>query len=125
MLDTVNGAAPQAAAPPPAEAKSSAPVRELTIDLEFPVMAHGDTVKKLTFRRPTGGDLMAMGAEYPIVIDWTTGRVTPHPECMGRMMGRLADVPPSTIKSMDAMDFATCAHALMPFFPPGAQAMQY
>ena len=111
--------APAEAAPPPARTK------EISIDLEMPVQAYGDMLKKITFRRPTGGDIMAMGDGYPIVINWQTGQVTPHPKVMGEMMAVLASVPPSTIKSMDAQDWSTCAHALMGFFPPGAQAMQY
>jgi hypothetical protein len=88
-------------------------------------MAHGDMIKKITFRRPTGGDIMEMGEGYPINIDWETGVVRPNPVVMGMMMSRLAEVPPSTIKAMDAIDWSTCAHALMGFFPPGAQAMRF
>jgi hypothetical protein len=99
--------------------------KEITIDLETPVMAHGDMIKKITFRRPTGGDIMALGDNYPIHIEWTTGSIRPNPPAMGEMMSVLAAVPPSTIKAMDAEDWSTCAHALMGFFPPGAQAMQF
>jgi hypothetical protein len=41
------------------------------------------------------------------------------------MMSVLAAVPPSTIKALSAKDWSTCAHALMSFFPPGQQAMQF
>lgn len=117
----------EAAAAPAPEAEVKAPTRpkEITIDLDTPVQAYGDMVKKLTFRRPTGGDIMQLGDGYPINIDWQTGRVTPNPKVMGEMMAILANVPPSAIRSMDANDWSTCAHALMGFFPPGAQAMQY
>jgi hypothetical protein len=113
---------------PEAEAAPAEPrtrVKEVTIDLGTPVMAHGEMVKKLTFRRPTGGDIMGMGDGYPINIDWVSGRITPNPPVMGHMMSILATVPPSTIKALDAEDWSTCAHALMGFFPPGVQAMQY
>jgi len=109
----------------PAAAAPAPKPKEMTIDLQTAVMANGDMVKKLTFRKPTGGDIMALTEGYPINIDWTTGRVTPNPPAMGAMMAVLAAVPPSTIKAMDAEDWSTCAHALMGFFPPGAQAMQY
>jgi hypothetical protein len=112
-------------AEPKAEAKAPARPKEIVIDLTTPVQAYGETVKQLKFRRPTGGDIMAMGDGYPIVIDWATGKVTPNPKVMGEMMSTLAAVPPSTIKALDAEDWSTCAHALMGFFPPGAQAMQY
>jgi hypothetical protein len=100
-------------------------VMEIVIDLETPVMAHGEMVKQLKFRRPTGADIMALGDNYPIHIDWSTGVIRPNPPAMGDMMSALAAVPPSTIKALDAEDWSTCAHALMGFFPPGAQAMQF
>jgi hypothetical protein len=112
------------AEPPPAPARVTRP-KEITIELQAPVQAHGEMVKKLTFRRPTGGDIMAMGDGYPIHIDWGSGRITPNPPVMGAMMSALAAVPPSTIKALDSEDWSTCAHALMGFFPPGPQAMQY
>jgi hypothetical protein len=110
----------QAEAPKPA-----ARPKEIVIDLTTPVQANGELVKKLVFRRPTGGDIMSMGDGYPINIDWQSGKVTPNPVVMGAMMSMLAAVPPSTIKALDSEDWSTCAHALMGFFPPGAQAMQY
>ena len=112
---------PVAAATAPAKERP----KEISIDLTTPVQAHGETIKKLTFRRPTGGDIMALGDNYPIHIDWTTGLIRPNPPAMGEMMSTLAQVPPSTIKALDAEDWSTCAHALMGFFPPGAQAMQF
>jgi len=107
----------------PAAAAPAKP-KDVVIELDRPVMANGDMVKKLTFREPTGGDIMSLGDAYPIIINWETGRVTPNPAPMGMMMGILAGVPPSTIRALSANDWATCAHALMGFFPPGAQAMQ-
>lgn len=108
----------------PAPAKPER-VKELVIELTTPVQAHGETLNKITFRRPTGKDIMAIGDSYPIHIDWNTGVVRPNPPAMGQMMSLLAAVPPSTIEKMDAEDWSTCAHALMGFFPPGAQAMQF
>jgi hypothetical protein len=100
-------------------------VKEIVIDLTTPVQAHGDLLKQMKFRRPTGGDIMSLGEGYPITINWQTGQITPNPSVMGQMMSLLAAVPPSTINALDAEDWATCAHALMGFFPPGVQAMQY
>ncbi|MET3996000.1 hypothetical protein ABID65_007672 [Bradyrhizobium sp. S3.9.2] len=114
---------PVQAAPAPVE-KPARP-KEVVIDLGTPVQAHGEMLSKITFRRPTGKDIMAIGDDYPIHIDWATGQVRPNPPAMGQMMSLLAAVPPSTIQSMDAEDWSTCAHALMGFFPPGAQAMQF
>lgn len=124
MNEAVN---PKKIEQPAAEAAvaPAARLKEIVINLETPVQAHGETIKQLKFRRPTGGDIMAMGTGYPINIDWTSGAITPNPAVMGEMMSVLAVVPPSTIKALDAEDWSTCAHALMRFFPPGAQAMQF
>jgi len=109
----------KAAAPPKEESA------DITITLRKPVMANGEMMKELTFREPTGGDMLLIGEKWPVNIDWQTGVVTPNPEVMGDVMSTLAAVPPSTIKSLKAKDFSTCAHALMGFFVPDAQAMQY
>jgi hypothetical protein len=110
----------------PVEAAASpAETTDIVINLKKPVMANGEMVKSLTFREPTGGDMLMIGERWPVNIDWSTGVVTPNPEIMGNVMSTLAAVPPSTIKAMRAKDFSTCAHALMGFFVPDAQAMQY
>jgi hypothetical protein len=108
----------------PAAAAPAQKSNDVSVDLDKPVMANGEMVKKITFREPTGGDIMSLGDDFPINIDWATGRVTPNPKPMGDMMSVLAAVPPSTIKALSANDWSTCAHALMGFFTPGAQAMQ-
>jgi Phage tail assembly chaperone proteins, E, or 41 or 14 len=115
-------------AAPKAETQTEAKpekLKEITIDLETPVMAWGDMATKLTFRRPTGADIMALGEGYPININWTTGQVTPNPKFMGPMMAVLAGVPETTIRNLDGIDWSTCAHAIMGFFPPGVQALRY
>jgi hypothetical protein len=123
MADTNAARKPEAVKTDPPPVVKPDRKKEITIELETPVMANGEMLKKITFRRPTGGDIMALGDNYPIHIDWTTGLIRPNPPAMGDMMATLAAVPPSTIKSMDAEDWSTCAHALMGFFPPGVQAM--
>jgi hypothetical protein len=112
-------------APAPEKDKPKERPKEIEIELQTPVQAHGEMLKKMKFRRPTGGDIMEMGDGYPININWATGQIAPNPPVMGMMMSRLAAVPPSTIKALDAEDWSTCAHALMVFFPPGAQAMRF
>ena len=98
-------------------AEPEADSQGLIIKLQKAVQAHGETVKELTFRRPTGGDLMLM-SDWPITIDYNTGRVSPNPAIMGEMMSKLAGVPPSTIRQIEAQDWSTCAHRLMGFFVP-------
>jgi hypothetical protein len=105
--------------------EAAAPSTDVVIELKKPIMANGEMVKKLTFREPTGGDMVQIGEKWPVNIDWQTGVVTPNPENMAGVMSVLAAVPPSTIKSLKGKDFSTCAFALMGFFVPDAQAMQY
>jgi hypothetical protein len=113
------------AAAPAAPAQPKQRKMEIVIDLEVPVMAHGEMIKQIKFRRPTAKDVMSIGNAYPIHIDWTTGEVRPNPPAMGEMMVILAAVPPPTINAMDIEDFATCSFALMGFFPPGKQGMPF
>jgi Phage tail assembly chaperone proteins, E, or 41 or 14 len=99
------------------EAEVAADSNAVEINLLKAVQAHGETIKSLSFRRPTGGDLMSM-TDWPITIDYNTGRVSPNPPIMGEMMSKLAGVPPSTIRQLEAQDWSTCAHKLMGFFVP-------
>jgi hypothetical protein len=99
--------------------------KEIVIDLEVPVMAHGEKIDKLVFRMPTGGDLMTLGATgWPVQFNYL-GHALPNAPVMGEMMSALAAVPLSTIKALTMRDFATCAFALMVFFAPRDQWMQY
>jgi hypothetical protein len=107
------------AAAPPVE------TTDITIDLRKPVMANGEMVKKLTFREPTGKEMQQIGEKWPVNIDWQSGVVTPNPEVMAGVLSTLGAVPPSTIAALKGKDFSTCAHAVMGFFVPDAQAMQY
>ena len=101
------------------------PSTDITINLRKPVMANGEMVKTLTFKEPTGNDMALIGEKWPVNIDWATGDVSPNPTVMANVMSQLAGVPPSTIKGLKGKDFSTCAHALMGFFVPDAQATQY
>jgi hypothetical protein len=81
---------------------------QITIKLRKAVLAHGDMVKELTFREPTGADIMSLGDEYPITIDWTSGTIRINPAPMGQIMSLLAAVPPSTIRMLKGRDWSTC-----------------
>lgn len=118
----MNEAVKNGVAVEPAAAAPSARIKQIVIKLEEPVQAHGEMVKELTFRRPTGADIMSING-YPINIDWNGGGVSVNPPIMSEMMSLLAAVPPSTIKALDAQDWSTCAHALMGFFPPDVSQM--
>jgi hypothetical protein len=101
------------------------PSTDIVVTLNKPVMANGEMVKTLTFREPTGNDMLQLGEKWPINIDWQTGAVSPNPAVMGNVISVLAAVPPSTVKALAGKDFATCSHRLMGFFVPDGQAMQF
>jgi Phage tail assembly chaperone proteins, E, or 41 or 14 len=107
------------------EDAAAPPSTDIVVDLKKPVMANGEMVKKLTFREPTGNDMLALGERWPVNIDWTTGDVSPNPAVMAVVISQLGAVPPSTVKALSGKDFATCSHRLMGFFVPDAQAMQF
>jgi len=97
--------------------------KEITIDLTTPVQAHGETIKKLTFRRPTAGDLIALGDAYPVSF-MAGGGMRPNPPVMAELMTTLAKVPMSTIRQLDSEDFSTCAFRLTLFFIPSDRVWQ-
>ena len=55
-------------APAPAPEQKEGP-SEVKVKLRKAVIAHGDLVKELIFREPTGADIMSLGDQYPIIID--------------------------------------------------------
>lgn len=101
------------------DAAAPVPTKEIVIELSHPVQAHGETIKKITFREPTGRDMTQ-------ISDWPVHANTlPNPAAMAQVMSLLAMVPPSTISSLAGQDFTDCAFALRGFFLPSAQVMQY
>jgi hypothetical protein len=101
------------------------PSTDIVVELKKPVMANGEMTKKLTFREPTGADMLQLGEKWPVNIDWQTGEVSPNPAVMANVISLLGAVPPSTVKALGAKDFSNCAHRLMGFFVPDAQVMQF
>jgi Phage tail assembly chaperone proteins, E, or 41 or 14 len=101
------------------------PSTDIVVELKKPVMANGEMTNKLTFREPTGNDMLQLGERWPVNIDWQTGEVSPNPAVMANVISLLGAVPPSTVKALGGKDFATCSHRLMGFFVPDAQAMQF
>ena len=95
--------------PPTPSRPASAPLAGLasrepvTVSLRFPVEAHGETIDAITFRRPTGGDLIACDGLGEIAMS-------------AKLIERCGNVPPSTIKALDALDFGACAEAVAGFF---------
>lgn len=79
----------------------------------YTITAHGEDIKSLSFREPTGADIVRYG--NPLALDGTINESK-----MEGMMSALAGVPPSTIKQLKARDWnaINIALAVRYFFPP-------
>lgn len=83
-----------------------------------PVQAHGEIVKMLEFREPTGKDIENCGLPCYIDFSGATPRPVINPIPMSAMLSALAAVPPSTIRSLHPKDWTNCAWSLAGFFIP-------
>lgn len=87
-----------------------------TYALQFKnIRAHGDQIGELTFRAPTGADMIAVG--NPVLWD-PSGDIEFDTRKLANMMSRLASVPTSAISEMDPRDTMTVAWMLARFFVP-------
>jgi hypothetical protein len=108
----------QAEAPPIPEPKPDAKIPAYTLELSQPIEAHGEQIKVLVFREPTGRDLLTVG--NPVIFDPISDppKVIHDERRMNAMMSALAGVPPSSIMAMVPRDWITAAWGLTPFFVP-------
>jgi hypothetical protein len=86
------------------------------VTLSSPVEAHGETLKELTFRPPTGADVDACG--YPFTMGGTEDSpvIAPVAGAITKMIVRLANVPASTVKALPLSDWNACAMVVLGFF---------
>lgn len=84
----------------------------MKIALTKPITVHGDEVTELELREPSAGDVMECG--YPLTIG--DGEATPNAETVGKLIARLAGIPPSSVKQMSLPDFNTAMGAVLGFF---------
>lgn len=91
----------------------------LTLTLRKPIEAHGESVKALTFREPSAGDIVRVG--NPVKIDPFGGetKIGFDDARMGAMIARLANIPPSSVDRMHPQDFIDASWKLADFFLPG------
>lgn len=88
---------------------------KIVVKLSKEVMAHGEKVKELSFRRPTGHDIQRRGLPLRIFDD---GSLEVSGPSMSKHMSELAAVPPSTIEELTGSDWTACAMELTPAFLP-------
>lgn len=91
---------------------------KIRVPLSKPVTAHGEEVRELAFREPTGADVVRCGV--PARFEFGAEIVEPVFDApkMAAMLAVLADVPPSTIGQLTANDWTTCAWSVARFFIP-------
>lgn len=85
---------------------------EVTIPLSKPITAHGAEISELTLREPTAGDVMECG--YPLGID--DGLAIPQAAPVGRLIARLAGIPPSSVKQLSMPDYNRAMGVVLDFF---------
>ena len=89
--------------------------------LSKPIQAHGEELRELHWREPTGGDIEMAG--NPVYLDFSGAApsITFNEKKMANMMSRLCGVPPSSIRQLTAKDWNAVAWKMFKFFtPPGA-----
>jgi len=98
--------------------KNGAVVSLPKISLRKPVMGgDGEEVSELTFREPTGADIEKVG--NPVSVDFSQDppKIS-YEKPMSAMIAALAEVPPSTVKLMNARDWENAALLITNFFLP-------
>jgi Phage tail assembly chaperone proteins, E, or 41 or 14 len=89
--------------------------------LAKPIQAHGEELRVLRWREPTGGDIEMAG--NPVYLDFSgpNPSITFNEKKMGNMISRLTQIPPSSVRQLTAKDWNAVAWKLFRFFtPPGA-----
>ena len=73
-------------------------------ELDKPVQAHGELIKEISFREPTGADIEKAG--FPLDFDFRQDppAISLNERKMAALMSLLASVPPSTIKALTPKD---------------------
>jgi hypothetical protein len=82
------------------------------LTLTRPVKQGDEEIVCLDLREPTAGDVMECG--YPLTIG--DGEATPNADAVGRLISRLAGVPPSVVKQLAVHDFQACLGVVLGFF---------
>jgi len=89
-----------------------------TVALKKPITAHGEDVTVLTFKEPTGQEIIECG--YPMRI--ADGGVIPETGSIAKYISKLASVPPSSVRQLGPDDFNACMSAVLGFFGEGEEA---
>lgn len=88
-----------------------------TVYLSKPVMAHGTERTEIELREPNAGDIAACG--YPFVFinnDGAGMQTAPNTAVISAYVSRLAQIPPSSVAQMNAVDWNACMGVVLGFF---------
>ena len=94
-------------------------MEKITLKLETPIQAHGETISELAFRAPNGSDLMRCGSPF-IHENTTAGETLTRTDNLatGKLISALAGIPTSSVGQMSALDFTAAQAAIIGFFAP-------
>ncbi len=81
----------------------------ITVPLGTPIQAHGEEVKQLTIRPPTGRGIQRCG----FIAD-ANGRV--NTKVVGEYISELAGIPPASVNELEGEDFLAAMAAVCGFF---------
>lgn len=85
------------------------------VPLHRPIQAHGEEVRELALREPSGKDLRLCGMPYRV----TQGEeVVIDSAVMARLIVSLAAIPMSSVDQLSAGDFQEVTGVVMGFFRP-------
>ena len=84
--------------------------------LTKPIKAHGEELADLTFREPTGNDLISCG--FPFKMELSAGRSVRvvDTQAVAAYISALAGVPPSSVAQLSVIDFTRAMGEVMGFF---------
>lgn len=111
------------AAPPPAAAEVAEPTVIKPVRLHKPISAHGDLLKELTLREPTGMDIINCGNPVKLDFSKTPPEVTFDERKMAAMICTLASIPTSSVGKMHPKDWNTVAWVVAGFFIPDMEQL--
>jgi hypothetical protein len=90
----------------------------LTLELDTPIDAHGESVRTLRLRALSVNDLVRVG--YPVKIGGDGG-LDIYPDRMTALIARLADIPTSSAAQLSVADWHRAMEAVVGFFAPSAR----
>jgi hypothetical protein len=87
------------------------------LKLRKPIQAHGEAVNELTFREPTGKDIVAAGYPWKVTagVDGKAERIVVA-HAIQEYIVRLAGIPPSSVEALNALDWQDAMVTVANFF---------